>query len=213
MLTSPLLSVPHGFSTRDDGDPREPEPAARIVARLHGDGPLCMVQQVHGATVVLDTEVSATTEADAIVCTTPGRVVGVRVADCVPILLQAPGAVAAVHAGWRGTAAGVTAAALAVLCEEANVKASEVRAVIGPHICVSCYEVGDEVRDALRAVIPGVGWQAGRHVDLGRANAAVLEAAGVTVAQPGLCTRCDLRFWSHRREGASAGRQIGAIRC
>lgn len=195
------------FTGRAEGDPREAAVAAAVVAAIGGRGPLQMVRQVHGNRVVgvAGDEV----EADAILSTTPGRVVAVRVADCVPILLAAPGVVAAVHAGWRGTAADIARIALAAVREASP--GAEVHAVIGPCICGRCYEVGDEVIEAI-ARVAGGDWRQGRHVDLALANQRILEAEGVRVTRIDRCTRCDPSFWSHRRDGAAAGRQVGAIR-
>lgn len=217
MLQSTLLAgVPHGFTGVAEGDlTREAVggPARHeLAARLGGRGDLVTAIQVHGARVV--DEHAGDVEADAIVSTSPDRVVAVRVADCVPILYTAPGGVAAVHAGWRGTAAGITLQALRALCERVGVEPAQVRAAIGPCICGSCYEVGPEVLAGVGAVAVGDRWRVGvRNVDLAEANASVLRAAGVQVDVLGACTRCGTGFWSHRRDGAAAGRQVGAIRC
>jgi YfiH family protein len=222
VLRSALLhDVPHGFTGRAEGDLRRDaagETARRaVVAALGGTGDLVTARQVHGARVV--DEHAGDVEADAVVSTTPGRVVGVRVADCAPILLVAPGpfgspgAVAAVHAGWRGTAAGIVRAALTTLCERAGAPPSDVRAAVGPCICGACYEVGPEVMAAIGEVAPGSSWVSGANrVDLAEANAAILREAGVTVDVLGVCTRCAPGYWSHRRDGDAAGRQAAVVR-
>ncbi len=217
MYASALLSpVRHAFTGVADGDHRpgfDTAGAARLIAALDAVGPVRVVSQVHGARVVRAEDASTSIEADAIVSTLPGIVVAVRVADCVPILLAAPGAVAAVHAGWRGTAADITRVALRALCSAAGCAPSAVRAAVGPCICGACYEVGGEVIDGVAAVAPGASWRVGeRNVDLGEANAAILRHEGAQVERLALCTRCDARFWSFRRDGASGGRQVGAIR-
>jgi YfiH family protein len=217
MLASVLLSsVPHAFTGTADGDHRpggDGAAAARLLAALGGAGPVRVVSQVHGARVVRVEEASPAVEADAIVSTVPGAVVAVRVADCVPILLAAPGGVAAVHAGWRGTAADIARGALLALCDAAGCRPEDVRAAVGPCICGACYEVGDEVIDAVARVAPGASWRVGeRNVDLGEANAAILRAEGVAVDRLPRCTRCGSGFWSYRRDGAAGGRQVGAIR-
>ncbi|MDP2306399.1 MAG: polyphenol oxidase family protein [Pseudomonadota bacterium] len=217
MLASVLLSsVPHCFTGTDDGDHRpgaDGDAAARLVSALGGRGAVRVVTQVHGARVVGAAGAGLDVEADAIVCTEPGVVVAVRVADCVPILLAAPRGVAAVHAGWRGTAADIARSALLALCEAAECDPSEVRGAIGPCICGRCYEVGDDVIRAVSRVAPGGSWRVGeRNVDLGEANAAILSAEGVTIDRLHHCTRCGSGFWSHRRDGAASGRQVGAIR-
>lgn len=219
MWTSARLSPwRHAFTGVAAGDLHPAAPgvghARRSLLDHLGGERLITVSQVHGATVIDTKEAMPGTEADALVTTDPGVVVAVRVADCVPVLLAAPGAVAAVHAGWRGTAADVVRAALAALCARAGVAPEAVRAAIGPAIGGECYEVGVEVVEALARVTPGSAWRTGgRRVDLRAANAAILADAGVEVEVVGPCTRCDPRLWSHRRDGAAAGRQVGAIRC
>lgn len=220
MLQSTLLAdVPHGFTGRAEDNLGRDEAGrlarARLVARLGGSGDLVTALQVHGGHVVdAEAAAAADTEGDAIVSTSAARVIAVRVADCVPILLAAPGGVAAIHAGWRGTAAGITGRALDWLCARTGTSPDRVRAAVGPCICGRCYEVGPEVIDGVASVAVGTDWRVGtRNVDLAVANASVLRAAGVRVEVLGVCTRCDPRFWSHRRDGAAAGRQVGAIRC
>jgi len=213
VLRSTLLAdVPHGFTGVAEGDlaPGAAEVRAGLVQALGGRGALVEVRQVHGARVVGPE--GAGEEADALVSTAPDVVIGVRTADCVPILLAAEGGVAAVHAGWRGTAARVVHHALTEL--RARTDGGPVRAAVGPRICARCYEVGPEVIGALTAVIPGDAWRLGeRHVDLGVANRVLLEAEGVEVELLDACTRCTPGYWSHRRDGASAGRQGALIRC
>lgn len=203
-LRGTLGDAVYAFTGRAEGDPRNGVVAGALVAAMGGRGPLGMVRQVHGNRVVEDADV----EADGILSTLPGRVVAVRVADCVPILLAAPGVVAAVHAGWRGTAANIARIAVAAVRARSD---GPISAVIGPCICGGCYEVGDEVIEAVSGVAVGK-WRTGRHVDLAAANRNILASEGVHVQRVDRCTRCDPNFWSHRRDGAAAGRQVGAIR-
>lgn len=242
-MTARLLhDVAHGFTGIAEGDlriqgtgggppsPITPTPAApvRLVSRLGGRGPLVMVRQVHGARVVTAEEVHADTEADAIVTTSPGQVVAVRVADCVPVLLAAPGGVAAVHAGWRGTAAGITAASVQALCAATGTHPAQLRAAVGPSICSDCYEVGEDVVAGMRGVLPAGldegAWlrtgPGGRpHVDVAAVNVLVLVALGVSVERAAGCSRCGTEvggaplYWSHRRDPANGARQVGAIVC
>ncbi len=134
------------------------------------------------------------------------RGVGVMVlaADCVPVALGALGAVAVVHAGWRGLAAGVLERGIEVLHELAGPDAP-LEAVIGPGAGGCCYEVGPEV---LRAF--GMRARGHARIDLRALARERLVAAGVAhVAELGGCTICDPRFFSHRREGERAGRIVG----
>jgi polyphenol oxidase len=132
----------------------------------------------------------------------------VLTADCLPVALIACGAVAMLHAGWRGLAGGVLAEGVAALRELGA--AGPVAAAIGPGAGRCCYEVGDEVRDAFAAHAAHA--FDGRHVDLKAIAARELRAAGVDeVHDVGLCTICSdpALFFSHRRDGGVTGRQAG----
>jgi polyphenol oxidase len=125
-------------------------------------------------------------------------------ADCVPVALGADGAVAMIHAGWRGLAAGVLEVGVGLLRERGH-GAERLTAIVGPCAGVCCYEVGPEVQRAL-----GVRQSAARRIDLRAIAHQRLAAAGVAeVRDAQACTICDQRFFSHRREGARAGRQAG----
>ena len=142
-------------------------------------------------------------EADGHATALPGLGALALTADCLPVALGSVGAVAMLHAGWRGLAAGVL---------EEGVRAvrdlgvgDEIVAVIGPGAGVCCYEVGAEVHAAL-----GCDRSAAGHIDLHAIARERLLAAGVSRVQDlGICTICDGNFFSHRREGARAGRQAG----
>ncbi|HEY3185965.1 MAG TPA: polyphenol oxidase family protein [Solirubrobacteraceae bacterium] len=127
----------------------------------------------------------------------------VFVADCLPIALVAPGAVAMVHAGWRGLASGIVAQGIRALAAD-----GPVRAVIGPGIGACCYEVDDDVRARFPAEAAD-----GRRLDLKLAARRALEAAGVAeVHDAGLCTACHPElFFSHRRDRGTTGRQAGVV--
>ncbi len=190
------------------------------------DVSIVRVSQVHGRRVVHVTPgvaVPPDLEADAIVCTDPGRGVAVRVADCVPILIadEAHRVVAAVHAGWRGTCASVATATVEAIAG-LGISPAELVAAIGPSMGPCCYQVDERVRTAFLGMTPdaaawftedGPGhWK----LDLWRANADQLVMAGVprtSIAVAGVCTGDDrARCWSHRRDGAGAGRMVAAIR-
>jgi hypothetical protein len=121
------------------------------------------------------------------------------------------GVVAAIHAGWRGLAAGVIPATIAKLSGRGPLSA-----VVGPSICMQCYEVGEEVVEGIARTVPTRDFvdrsREKPHVDGGAAAVAQLRSAGVgQVERLDVCTRCDSRLWSHREEGASAGRQAGVV--
>ncbi len=183
---------------------------------------VALLAQVHGADVV---EVrrgagprTAVAQADGAWTITPGVVLAVRTADCVPVLLMCEDGVAVAHAGWRGTVAGVVPATVSALARGAGVSPSSLVAVVGPHISGASYEVGAEVVAELRAagladasfLRPAAG---GRdHVDLGGAVRAQLEAAGVgRVYAFERCTFISDDMHSYRRDGVDAGRLAGLV--
>jgi YfiH family protein len=160
--------------------------------------------------------------------------VAVRAADCVPLLLadRATGTVAAVHAGWRGTAARAAVAALDAMTREFGTRPADVVAAIGPSIGVCCYEVGPELVDAFaaagherhlidrwftaRPAPRGSRARAPLRLDVAGANRDQLILAGVAEANvhlAGVCTAMHLDvLTSYRAEGENAGRIAGAIR-
>lgn len=213
-LLEPLLggrAPHHGFGVRGASEPRG----------------LVRPKQVHGCRVVRgeDCRREPPPEADAVVSIEPGLPVAVVTADCVPVLLatQDGAAVAAVHAGWRGLAAGVIEAGVAALVEAAGAAPEQLAAGIGPHIGACCYEVDGPVLDALGARYVDAMTRAVRPVreghamlDLGSVVAAALAAAGVPAECVGLdsaaCTHCDPeRFHSYRRDGPRSGRLVHFI--
>ncbi|MCW3028354.1 MAG: hypothetical protein JWN81_1565 [Solirubrobacterales bacterium] len=127
----------------------------------------------------------------------------VLTADCLPVALGSASAVAMVHAGWRGLAAGVLQSGLDAMRELGG--GEEIVAVVGPGAGVCCYEVGPEIH-----AIFGEAHRAGTRIDLRAIARERLLAAGVAdVRDARACTICDERFFSHRREGERAGRQAG----
>ncbi|HEX5592541.1 MAG TPA: peptidoglycan editing factor PgeF [Solirubrobacterales bacterium] len=156
--------------------------------------------QVHGTRLIHHPTDESLPEADGHVVAEPGPAPMVLAADCLPVALRGPHGLAMVHAGWRGLAGGILAAAAAA------VEASS--AAIGPGIGPCCYEVGEEVLEAF-ADLDGVA--EGRMLDLPEVARRRLGEAGVEqVESAGLCTSCepDL-FFSHRRDHGRTGRQAG----
>lgn len=177
--------------------------------------PPAFVHQVHGA--VVHVAVAPTTaplpQADAVVSAV-GVAAAVLVADCVPVLIAdaAAGVVGAVHAGRRGVAAGVVAAAVRAMIG-LGAEPTRLRAVVGPAICGACYEVPADLRAEVAAIVPvaaaTTSWGTPA-LDLPRAVAHQLAAAGVAdVAAVGGCTLEDERWFSHR--GVAAGRPVGRL--
>jgi YfiH family protein len=162
-------------------------------------------RQVHGADVHRATEAGWTDAVDGQATADPGVACLVMVADCLPVLLAAEGAVAAIHAGWRGLAGGILENGVQALRDVGG--AGPIHAVIGPGARGCCYEVGEE----LHLEFPGrrVG---ARNLDLAAVARADLREAGVEhIEDTGLCTMCADPgvFFSHRRDGGVTGRQAG----
>lgn len=235
------LSVPHAFSTRQggvsegnyaslnlavaSGDQREKaQENRRIFAERAGFAAFPRTaHQVHGVTVNVATfePFPEGTQGDIVITNQPGLAVGVFVADCAPVLLHAPDvcAVAAVHAGWRGTAQNAVGVAVRALHDAYGADPGRMIAAVGPSIRGCCYEVGQEVADAMQVqpepsaclTARGDRWM----LDVQEANRQQLVTAGLQPANvhvSGLCTHCqeDL-FFSYRRDGAQSGRLMGAI--
>jgi polyphenol oxidase len=219
----PYRSLNLGFHTGDaEADVRENR--RRAAAALSVDG-FASGQQVHGATVVPvgDGRAAAGFEdhsesipgADALAVTRPGVPVAVRVADCLPVALASPpeGRLVAVHAGWRGLAAGILERAVS----EFDVPAG-ILAAIGPAIGPCHYEIGEEVAMAVAARSPSgvVTERRDGHLflDLPRTAARILRAAGVSrVEAADTCTACEPgRFFSHRRDGVTGRQALIAVR-
>jgi hypothetical protein len=183
------------------------------------------VQQVHGSRTIAvrpGMAVPNDVEADALMTDDATRAVAVRVADCASILIagRAGSVVAAVHAGWRGTAARAVTACVRALGDEFGCDPQDLLVAIGPLIRACCYEVGPSTREAFigpetdRWFSPGRGDRL--QFDVARANRDQLEAAGVLesrIYDSGLCTACHVEaFYSYRKEGPGAGRLMGIIR-
>lgn len=193
------------------GDGREQAAANRRRLRTSlGLATLARGFQVHGATVEI---VAAHREdppgneslarADGQATRVAGIGVAVLAADCLPIALGADGAVAMLHAGWRGLAAGVIEQGVCAL--RSLGAAGPFAAVVGPGAGACCYEVGPEVHAAL-----GDPARAPANIDLRAIAHRRLRAAGAArIADLDLCTICDPRLHSHRREGQAAGRNMG----
>jgi hypothetical protein len=232
----PLERVaPHAFTTRqlqltpDQGDP---DLAATVGRRC-----VAQARQVHGRTVALaigdGAWPSPWPEADALVAGEGSLAVAVRAADCVPILMADPwsGAVAAVHAGWRGTAASVVVAAVEAMTRELGAKTETLVVAIGPSIGACCYQVGPDLVDAFAAagharhlidrwfLAPaprrGSRERPPLRLDLVGANRDQLLLAGLDEANVhacGLCTAMHLDvLTSYRSEGREATRFAAVI--
>lgn len=203
-----------------------------ILSRALGFDPsnLVLTHQVHGDTVrvvsakdCLGLNHKVYPECDALVTNQPGTALAVFTADCTPILLwdSATGAVGAVHAGWRSTAADIAGKAVAVMAEAFGSKPENIRAAIGPNIGACCFETDADVPDALLRTYGARAeqWIQPRgnkfYVNLKAINALSLNRAGVTDVQISTsCTACQPhRFWSHRVTRGLRGSQGAIIIC
>jgi YfiH family protein len=244
-ITSALLPVPHGFTTRaggvsegpyaslnlrfDIGDARERvEENHRRLAQAAGAAldALYTVKQVHGDRVVEAAGGEGTGtlrpyqgEADALWTERPGEWVAVGTADCVPILLVDPDGkrVAAVHSGWRGTDADISARAVEALVAR-GAKPERLLAAVGPSIQRCCYEVSEELGQRFTARFGPEVVEAREgtvHLNLASAVRLTLRRAGLKEAHIDVlpdCTSCDAgRFFSHRRDAGRTGRHLNFV--
>lgn len=220
MFEQGVSGVLYAFGTRSESAParlRQNQPAITVVG----------VNQVHGAEVLIINRPMPDAgpiagDYDAIITDQPNILVTVRTADCVPILLVDPvrRVVAAVHAGWRGTLAGITRKTLSLMHERFGCRLVSIRAAIGPSIGRCCYEVGEAVLQPLRAypdwrdVVEMAAPERGR-LDLRRLNRRQMEESRVDpshIEMVNLCTAChpDL-FYSYRRDGKAVGKMTSGI--
>lgn len=238
LLSASSLSVPHGFPDRTGGVSEAPF-ASLNTSYVVGDVPervrenlgrlaraaqvqperLFSVTQVHGTRVVYAPDSTPSTEADAVWTDVPGTAVGVRTADCVPILIEDPrGRVAAVHAGWRGVIDEIVARTIETLVG-AGARVDELKVGVGPCIQRCCFEVDGDLPARFERAFGGgvIASQPGKpkvHLDLPRAVAQTLERVGVKASHVVVlpqCTMCDDRFFSHRREKGVTGRHLSFI--
>jgi YfiH family protein len=193
----------HGFGTRLSDIPA-------LFAQL------ATLKQIHSTTCVPAAGRSGVLgEGDALLENSPGSVVAVKTADCIPVLLvdERRRAVAAVHAGWRGTAARIVPQAVVSMERYFGTGAGDLHAAIGPGIGRCCYEVGPEV--AARFEMQEFEGQGRAHIDLAAVNRRQLEEVGVTpgrIYASNLCTMCrPEEFHSFRRDKEAAGRMYSFV--
>ena len=195
----------HGFGTRSS-----PGFAA--------GGRLATLHQIH-SDIVVDAagHAGCLGDGDALIENTPGVLIGVKTADCTPILMADPRhrAVAAVHAGWRGTAKKIAELAVAEMGRKFSTRAEDLVVAVGPAIGKCCYEVGPEVAGQFREYDPTLGALThSSHLDLAEINRRQLVRQGVPpyrIYMAGLCTMCLDEFHSYRRDKHHAGRMLSAV--
>lgn len=196
--------------------------------------PVVTGHQVHGTKIAVIDSLNTSREElegyDALVTDKPGIAIGVRTADCVPVLLYDKGkkVIAAIHAGWKGTVQRITQKTVIFLQQKYVTKPGNIMAVIGPSISPDSFQVGEEVvkyfkdqgfpLEKIWFFNEGAGESPmyhGHHIDLWRANAWLLEQCGIipsNIQLTGIDTYSDLSFYSARREGVQCGRIISSIK-
>jgi purine-nucleoside/S-methyl-5'-thioadenosine phosphorylase / adenosine deaminase len=207
--SGPYRSLNLGRLTDDDPSAvrRNRELLADRVGR-----PLAVIRQVHGSDVRRVASPPATDEplqeVDGQATSVTGVAPMVLVADCLPIAVAGHGAVAILHAGWRGLAAGIIDRGVGAVRELAG--GGPLAAAIGPGAGACCYEVGEDVLEQFASYGPIA--RNGRNLDLKSVARMQLERAGVeTVTDVGVCTICNEDFFSHRRDRGITGRQAGVV--
>lgn len=237
-----------GFTTRHEGISRPPynslnlaintddsphnvEGNRSLMTRAFGipQERLVTVRQSHGSDILIidapndDFSHFSGIEADAIITNQTDVMIGVTIADCVPVLIYDPikKVIAAVHAGWQGTAAGITSQAVEGMKQVFGSQAKDLKAAIGPCINPCCYEVDQPVKDGFKdqydlwnAIAEPAGTDKWR-LDLALANRMQLEGAGLgcgSIQTSGNCVSCQKElFFSYRRDNGETGRQMGFI--
>jgi purine-nucleoside/S-methyl-5'-thioadenosine phosphorylase / adenosine deaminase len=213
-----LPFIRHGF-----GDASWGEKDLRQYAAGQGLKPI-FLNQVHSDVVrFIDGAPRRTLRGDAAVTRRPGLLLAVRTADCLPVLLveTKKRVIAAVHCGWKGTAGRILEKAVLGMVERYGADPAALLAAFGPGIGAACYEVGEELRPAFaRSGQPGslfrpITGRAGRYIfDLRSANRLQLLGLGVRpshIFSIDICTHCDARYPSYRRDKDSCGRMLSFI--
>jgi len=248
-LTAEGIRVPHAFTTRYGGvseghlsslnlamhrgdAPGNVERNYAILGEVLGFSPenLVLTWQIHSDTVRRVTRADARgvdhrayQQCDALITNDPGTALAVFTADCTPILLSDPvtGAVGAVHAGWRGTAADIAGKTVRAMVREFGCRPEDIRTAIGPNIGPCCFETDGDVPQALKSAFGSeadswIRTQGEKYyVNLKEINALALRRAGVTEIEISTaCTVCGHdRFWSHRYTRGHRGSQGAVIIC
>ena len=249
-LVAEGIGVPHCFTTRLGGvstgtltsmniglsrgdDPENVAKNYEILGKAIGFDPMKLVltKQIHSDLICTvgpadwgkHMVAGASPVCDGLITNAPGTALVVFTADCTPILLHDPvtGAVGAVHAGWRGTAADIAGKAVVAMQRQFGCEPANIRAAIGPNLGQCCFETDADVPDALletfgepaRAYIRAAGNKF--YVNLKEINALALRRAGVDHIEISTdCTRCNAeRYWSHRLHGLTRGSQGAIIVC
>lgn len=207
----------HGFADRTVGIDRNE-------IDKHFNLPIiAQLKQVHSGDVVIVENIENhddLTEGDALITNLKGIAIGVRTADCVPILIVDKGGsvIAAVHAGWRGTWSEIVVNTVNKIESEFGISSINLTAVIGPSIKSCCYEVGENVAALFSDRFENTNQYLSKTteskylLDLSIANKLSLQKAGVVdIEILDICTKCNDSFYSYRREGKGVSTQLSFI--
>jgi len=190
------------FGDAADGNGRDDLESRRRISKVLGiSSAWASVLQIHGNTVISVDRPGFAGEGDGLITTRAGLPLAIATADCVPIVIEGDISVAVLHAGWRGVAAGIIRAGVDAMIGLGDTPR---RAAIGPSIGPCCYEVGDEVPEAIGGHASATTWGT-LSVDL--RSAAETQLAGLSVWRSNACTYTDPGLWSYRRD-STKDRQV-----
>lgn len=216
-LDHTLEYAEHAFGTIQEGD-KTSEPDELIRAYTEVLGPIAHMRQIHGNRIVYTNEAGCIPEADAIYTDNPDLWLAVKTADCVPVLISSPQAVAAVHCGWRGLQNGILQETIKTLMSEYNLSAADIFIHIGPCISQDYYEVEKEQYTAIfdeRHFKPsskkghvlmdliGIVEQQARELDVPKAH----------IVDSGLCTYKDKDLFHSYRRAKHDGEEGYNVQC
>jgi YfiH family protein len=214
---SSINGVVHGFANRNVGTD------VSGIKEQFDLSKVAQLKQIHSGDVIVVSDIENhrdTTEGDALVTNLRGVGIGVRTADCVPILLtdRNKSVIAAVHAGWRGTYLEVALNTVKLIESEFGIAPEEMIAVIGPSIKSCCYEIGADVADRFSEKFQNTDLYMSEIasskylLDLSKANKLMLQSVGVEEIEIlDICTKCENNFYSYRREGKGVSTQLSFI--
>lgn len=183
-----------------------------LASRLSLRG-VAFMNQSHSANALMVDSNKSIWPADALISTTPGLGLAVLVGDCLPILLQGEGIVAAIHAGRVGLTTGIIENTITAM---RKISPGPISAAVGPHICEKCYEVSLQMYVEISTTHPSSATSTARHaLNLTAMAQAELSQLGVDGTDVERCTNCDSQnlYFSHRRatQTGRTGRQIGLV--
>lgn len=207
----------HGFTNRNIGT------NSSEIEELFNISKVAQLKQIHSGDVIIVDDIEShddSLKGDALVTTLKGVGIGIRTADCVPILITDynHSVVAAVHAGWRGTYSEITLNTVKVIESEFGISPNNLTAVIGPSIKDCCYEVGEDLASLFIEKFENTdqylseATESKYFLDLSAANKLALQRAGVAdIEILDICTKCNDSFYSYRREGKGVSTQLSFI--